>query len=279
MEDSREFGFQSADFEKVRDLIYERAGIRLSDSKKQLVYSRLARRIRSLGLGDFRTYLDHLSRVEEEMEQFINALTTNLTSFFRESHHFDYLASHATTLKPPNRPLNIWCAAASTGEEAYSIAITLVKAFGTDRPPASIVASDIDSRVLRDAEAGVYQAERIANLPEDTKKRFFLRGRGKNAGRVRVKPFLRQMVTFRQLNLLDESWPLESPLDIIFCRNVMIYFDKVTQRRILARMVPLLQDNGLYFAGHSESFVHASDLVQLIGRSVYRPVLSGGRVR
>lgn len=279
MGDSREFGFQSADFEKVRDLIYERAGIRLSDSKKQLVYSRLARRIRSLGLSDFRTYLDHLAKVEEEMEQFINALTTNLTSFFRESHHFDYLASHVTALKPADRPLHIWCAAASTGEEAYSIAITLAKAFGTDRPPAIIVASDIDSQVLRNAETGVYQAERIADLPEDTKKRFFLRGRGENAGKVRVRPFLRQMVKFRKMNLLDESWPLEAPLDIIFCRNVMIYFDKVTQRRILARMVPLLQENGLYFAGHSESFVHASDLVQLIGRSVYRPVVSGGRSR
>lgn len=277
MGDSREFGFQSTDFEKVRDLIHERAGIRLSDSKKQLVYSRLARRIRSLGLSDFRTYLDHLAKVDEEMEQFINALTTNLTSFFRESHHFDYLATHVTALKPRDRPLHIWCAAASTGEEAYSIAITLAKAFGSDQPPAIIIASDIDSQVLRNAETGVYQAERIADLTEETKKRFFLRGRGDNVGKVRVKPFLRQMVTFRKLNLLDESWPLESPLDIVFCRNVMIYFDKATQRRILARMVPLLQDKGLYFAGHSESFVHASDLVQLIGRSIYRPVVPGGR--
>lgn len=277
MGDSREFGFQSTDFEKVRDLIHERAGIRLSDSKKQLVYSRLARRIRSLGLSDFRTYLDHLAKVDEEMEQFINALTTNLTSFFRESHHFDYLATHVTALKPRDRPLHIWCAAASTGEEAYSIAITLAKAFGSDQPPAIIIASDIDSQVLRNAETGVYQAERIADLTEETKKRFFLRGRGENVGKVRVKPFLRQMVTFRKLNLLDESWPLESPLDIVFCRNVMIYFDKATQRRILARMVPLLQDKGLYFAGHSESFVHASDLVQLIGRSIYRPVVPGGR--
>ncbi|XOZ34433.1 CheR family methyltransferase [Halomonadaceae bacterium KBTZ08] len=276
MEESREFGFQTADFEKVRDLIHQRAGIRLSDSKKQLVYSRLSRRIRALGLKDFRSYLEHLAAEDQEMEQFINALTTNLTSFFRESHHFDYLASQAITLKPRDRPLNIWCAAASTGEEAYSIAMTLVTAFSNDRPPACIVASDIDSQVLRTAQAGVYQAERIADLSHETKKHFFLRGRGANAGKVRVQPFLRNMITFRQGNLLDTSLPIEAPLDIIFCRNVMIYFDKTTQRHILARMVSLLREGGLYFAGHSESFVHASDLVELIGRSVYRPVGQGG---
>lgn len=277
MGESREFGFQSADFEKVRDLIHKRAGIRLSDSKKQLVYSRLSRRIRALGLKDFRSYLDHLAGEDQEMEPFINALTTNLTSFFRERHHFDYLATRATTLKPRDRPLHVWCAAASTGEEAYSLAITLVTAFGSDRPPVFIVASDIDSQVLRIAQAGIYQAERIANLSRETKKHFFLRGRGSNAGKVRVQPFLREMVTFRQGNLLDTTWPIEAPLDIIFCRNVMIYFDKTTQRQILARMVPLLREGGLYFAGHSESFVHASDLVELIGRSVYRPAGRGGQ--
>ena len=144
-------------------------------------------------------------------------------------------------------------------------------AFGSDRPPVSILASDIDSQVLRTAQRGVYQAERVASLSHETRKQFFLRGRGTNTGTVKVKPFLRQMITFRQANLLDATWPAEPPLDVIFCRNVMIYFDKTTQRQILTRMVPLLRDGGLYFAGHSESFVHASDLVELIGHSVYRP--------
>lgn len=271
MGEEREFQFRDVDFRRVKSLIHEKAGINLSDNKKQLVYSRLARRVRALGFDSFSRYLDFLAQNEGELEHFTNALTTNLTSFFREGHHFDLLASQAVSLRPAPGPLRVWCAAASTGEEPYSIAISLCQAFGTLTPPVEILATDIDSDVLRHAQQGIYPLERISAVPLDVKKHFFWRGKRQLEGKARVIPDLQKLIRFQRLNLLEPAWPFEGPFEVIFCRNVMIYFDKSTQHRLLERMVSLMPAQGLYFAGHSESFIHARDLVELIGRSAYRP--------
>lgn len=268
--DARDFAYSAADFEQVRRLLYQRAGISIGASKESMVYSRLARRLRALRLASFAQYFAYLAEHEDELEEFINALTTNLTSFFREQHHFLMLTAHLQRLyHERRRPLRIWCTASSTGEEPYSLAMTAVEAFDSSRPPVSILASDIDTKVLAHAAAGIYALERLNGLDEQRKRRFFLRGRGSNDGLVKVKDDLRQLLQFRQINLLAPEWPVKGGLDAIFCRNVMIYFDRPTQLQLLARLMPLLHDEGLFFAGHSESFGHAGHLVKLIGRTVY----------
>ena len=265
----REFVFTAKDFERVRQLIYEHAGISLNPSKQDMVYSRLARRLRATGINNFKSYLALLeSNDEAEWQAFVNALTTNLTSFFREPHHFPLLAEHVLKQKGKH-PISLWCSASSTGEEPYSMAMTVIDAFGSFTPPVTIVATDLDTNVLAKAEAGVYPVERIEKLSDDMVKRFFLRGTGAQAGFVRVRPELRAMITFRQVNLLSDEWHIRGPLDAIFCRNVMIYFDKATQLKILERFAPLLQPDGLLFAGHSESFHNAGHVFSLRGKTVY----------
>ncbi|BBB61034.1 chemotaxis protein methyltransferase [Undibacterium sp. KW1] len=265
---SKEFAFNSRDFDRVRDLIYKRAGISLADSKQEMVYSRLARRLRATGISSFSEYLDGLesNQIESEWEAFTNALTTNLTSFFREEHHFPILAEH---IARKHEPVNIWCSASSTGEEPYSIAITLCEAFGTLRPPAHIIATDIDTNVLETASRGVYNLDRIEKLSAERTRKFFLKGKGAQEGLVRVRPELRDLITFKQLNLLEDGWPLSGEFDAIFCRNVMIYFDKPTQGKILKKFVPLMKPDGLLFAGHSENFLYVSDDFKLRGKTVY----------
>ena len=264
----REFHFTQEDFDRVRKLIYDHAGISLAPIKRDMVYSRLARRLRALQLATFGEYLAHLEKGDgKEWETFVNSLTTNLTSFFRESHHFDILAKHLAGLS--QRPIRIWCSAASTGEEPYSLAITACEAFGSVAPPVTILASDIDTNVLATGERGVYPIERVEKLEAERLHRFFLKGTGHQAGQVRVRPELQKLITFTRVNLLDARWSLPGPFDVIFCRNVMIYFDKDTQYQILKKFVPLLREDGLLFAGHSESFLHASDLVRSLGRTVY----------
>ncbi|XYJ12197.1 CheR family methyltransferase [Telluria sp. B2] len=268
----KEFDFTRADFERVRALIYRQAGISLADSKQEMVYSRLARRLRATGIQSFATYLDGLEagRMEQEWEAFTNALTTNLTSFFREAHHFPLLAEHVLRLRArAGEPLTIWCSASSTGEEPYSIAMTVCEAFDTLTPNVRIVATDIDTNVLATASEGVYGVERVEKMSQERLKRFFLRGKGRHEGMVRVRPELRQLVTFRQLNLLSDSWPVSGQFDAIFCRNVMIYFDKNTQRKILARFVPMMKPHALLFAGHSENFLYVSESLRLRGKTVY----------
>ena len=274
-EEVREFHYRAEDFQQVRRLLYQRSGISLSESKDQMVYSRLARRLRALGLDSFSAYFGHLQQHDEEWQEFVNALTTNLTSFFRESHHFEALAEYLQKHPRRNGPIRIWCSAASTGEEPYSLAITAMEAFDSLRPPVQIIASDIDTGVLHIAAQGIYPLNRIDPLSMARKKRFFLRGKGRQEGMVRVRDELRELIEFQQINLLDPRWPIEPGLDVIFCRNVMIYFDKPTQQHLLERMVKLLRSDGLFFAGHSESFVHATHLVRLIGRTVYRPASQG----
>jgi chemotaxis protein methyltransferase CheR len=268
VESVKEFDFTVRDFERVRAMIYKRAGIALADSKQELVYSRLARRLRATGLTSFAVYLDTLESGgdADEWEAFTNALTTNLTSFFREAHHFPILADHAKKLKDP---ITVWCSASSTGEEPYSIAITLCEAFGTLTPPVQIIATDIDTNVLSTAQQGIYSSDKLDKLSPERAKRFFLRGKGEQSGMIRVRPELRQMITFKQLNLLAQDWPVSGSFDVIFCRNVMIYFDKPTQGKILSRFAPLMKPDGLLFAGHSENFLYVSDAFKLRGKTVY----------
>jgi chemotaxis protein methyltransferase CheR len=266
--DVREFQFSRQDFERVRKLIYERAGISLSEAKQDMVYSRLARRLRARGLQRFSDYLTLLTEGDAaEWEAFTNALTTNLTSFFREAHHFPILAEHAR--RHAHRRFDVWCCACSTGEEPYSIAITLAETFARLDAPVSIIASDLDTQVLAKAAEGVYSIERIDRMEPERVRRFFQRGAGAHEGQVRVRSELRSSVHFQRINLLENNWPVQGPFDAIFCRNVMIYFDKQTQATILRRFAPLLQPDGLLFVGHSESLFHVSDVFRLRGKTVY----------
>ena len=268
--EEREFAFTPRDFERVSKLIHQRAGIVLNESKDDMVYSRLARRLREVGLGSFREYLDALERgaMEQEWEGFTNALTTNLTAFFRESHHFDLLKEHLSTLPPKPRHL-IWCSAASTGEEPYSLAMAACEHYGTLTPPVAILATDIDTNVLDTARRGVYAMDRVEKLERERLRQFFRRGSGDNAGYCKVIEPLQQLITWRSLNLLDARWGLKGPFDAVFCRNVMIYFDKPTQHQIIEKFLPVMSPNGLLFAGHSESFFHCADLIRSRGRTVY----------
>ncbi|WP_369814411.1 protein-glutamate O-methyltransferase CheR [Erwinia sp. Leaf53] len=255
-------------FKRISQLIYQRAGIVLADHKREMVYNRLVRRLRTLGLDDFGRYLALLESEQNsaEWQAFINALTTNLTAFFREAHHFPLLAEHA---KRRSGSFNVWCAAASTGEEPYSIAMTLAETLGSGPGKFQVTASDIDTQVLETALAGVYRQEELRTLSPSQLQRFFLRGTGPHEGKVRVRPELASMVNFMQLNLLANEWTLPGPFDAIFCRNVMIYFDKETQEKILRRFVPLLKPGGLLFAGHSENFSQISREFYLRGQTVY----------
>ncbi len=265
----REFAFTAADFERVRKLIYEHAGISLTITKQDMVYSRLARRLRETRLHSFGDYLALLERGDKnEWEKFVNSLTTNLTSFFREPHHFPILAEHLKKLQGRST-IKIWCSAASTGEEPYSIAMTVAETFNGFNTPVTIFASDLDTNVLATAAKGIYLLDRVDKISPERLNRFFIKGTGSELGSYTVRPELRRMVSFQRLNLLEPNWSVRAPLDVLFCRNVMIYFDKPTQYKILSRFAPLMSDNGLLFAGHSESFMHAADLFRSQGKTVY----------
>ncbi|MDO9596772.1 MAG: CheR family methyltransferase [Azoarcus sp.] len=269
---AREFNFTTRDFERVRRLIHALAGISLSDCKQDLVYGRLARRLRSSGSHSFDAYLNEIEAGNQtEIEFFVNALTTNLTSFFREAHHFPVLAEHAGRHKGAE-PYRVWCSACSTGEEAYSIAITLSEVFARQPAKAQIIASDLDTQVLEAARSGVYPLDRVQGIDPARLRRFFQRGSGSTEGLARVRRELAALVRFEQVNLLDSRWPIEPGLDVIFCRNVMIYFDKPTQRKLLQQFLPLLKPDGLLICGHSESLMHCADLFRNLGRTVYAPL-------
>ena len=264
----REFAFSRKDFEEVRKMIYDHAGIALSDAKEDMVYSRLARRLRATGKRSFQEYLALIRAGHaEEWEAFVNSLTTNLTDFFREMHHFHILRDFLKTRR--DRPITIWSSASSTGEEPYSIAMTAVETLGGFGAPVEVLASDLDTNVLKKGADGIYPVDRLAKLSESQQRQFFFKGTGDKAGMAKVKPELRAMVKFFRLNLLDGVWPIKQPVDAIFCRNVMIYFDKPTQYAILKKMKPLLKPDGLLFVGHSEALYHATDLFNLRGQTVY----------
>ena len=267
----REFEFSNRDFDRVRKLIFAHAGISLNAGKHNMVYSRLSRRLRACGMNSFAEYLDALESDDTpERQDFINALTTNLTAFWREPHHFPALMEHLKRRAAQGAgEMQVWCSAASTGEEPYTIAITAMQAFSSKTPPVRILATDIDTNVLETARRGTYSCDSVASVDPDILRRYFLRGSGANEGSVKVRPEVAALVTFRRLNLLEQSWQLRGGFTALFCRNVMIYFDKETQYSIIHRMAPLLETGGLLFAGHSENFSDARDLLRLRGRTIY----------
>lgn len=256
-----------SDFGTVRQLISDYAGIKLSVHKRNMVYNRLLRRLRACRLGNFSDYLQLVQADgSPEREAFVNALTTNLTAFFREPHHFELLAARAQArAKSHGAPLRVWSNACSTGEEPWSIAMVLREA----GCPGDILATDIDTEVLQTAQTGVYRLERTESLPAERLKRHFLRGTGTNDGLVSVRPELRPLVRFAQLNLQSPAWPAQERFDVIFCRNVVIYFDREFQKQLLSRMAGLLVPGGMLVVGHSESFPAAHPGFRSCGRTAY----------
>jgi chemotaxis protein methyltransferase CheR len=275
-EQTREFAYTRSDFAFLRKIAQERTGIVVSDDKFDMFYARLSRRVRKLGLRSFKEYCDLVRNDSDgaELPELVNAITTNLTAFFREGHHFDYLANRVVpehlARYPHAWPLRIWSAGCSTGEEPYSIAITLLESLPSQRAgDAQILATDIDSNVLAKAAEGVYSTERVGGLAPERLRRWFLRGRGANEGHVRVKPEVRRTVEFDRLNLM-EAWRMEPELDLIFCRNVIIYFGKEDKTRLVDRYADCLRPGGYLFIGHSESLFKISDRFELIGNTAYR---------
>ncbi|KTS01386.1 CheR family methyltransferase [Pantoea dispersa] len=259
---------------KISALIYQRAGIVLSPQKRDMVYNRLSRRLRELRLASFTAYTDRLEADShsDEWQVFINALTTNLTSFFREAYHFPLLAEHA---RQRGSSYNVWCTAASTGEEPCSIAMTLDAVLGRPLAGPRVWATDIDTEVLQRAQAGIYRLADIHSLTAEQKKRYLLRGTGINAQQVKIRQELLSQIHYQPLNLLSAQWEIPGPFDAIFCRNVMIYFDQPTQETLMRRFATLLKPGGLLFAGHSEHFNQLNGPFRLRGQSVY--CLAGAR--
>ena len=264
----REFSFSVVDFERVRKLIYQHAGISLSPVKQDMVYSRLARRLRATGMQSFAQYLDALeSKGGDEWERFVNSLTTNLTSFFREAHHFDVLKRLVVPGHAPGRPLRVWSAACSSGEEPYSVAMVLYDEMGASG--WEIMASDISQGTLAKAAAGLYRMERIDGIPQEYLKAFCLKGKGEFEGRLLISKSLRERVQFRQINLTDLP-PDLGRFDVVLLRNVIIYFDTPTKLRVLESICDRLQPGGWLLLGHSESLAGFDLPLEQIRPAVYR---------
>jgi chemotaxis protein methyltransferase CheR len=270
---TREFPFSAEHFRVISARVYEFSGIRLPEAKREMVYARLSRRLRALRLSSFDDYVRFLELEPAEWEHCTNALTTNVTSFFREAHHFEILAAHARSTHAEVEPFRVWSAGCSSGEEPYSIAMTLAETLPDGQ--FEVVATDIDTQVLAHAHDGIYPLGAVAAIAPERQKRFFLRGTGRFEGRARVRRDLAAKVAFDRLNLMDRDWPLEGRFDAIFCRNVMIYFDKPTQRRLIERYRECLKPGGLFFAGHAESLLDNGRHFRLRGQTVYVRVDEG----
>ena len=268
------------DFKFICQFVYETTGIVLNDSKREMLYRRLTRIVRERKLNSFADYCQLLrEQGEQEKDFFINAITTNLTSFFRENHHFEYLTtqeipalikSKAAEANGKKR-LRFWSSASSTGEEPYSLAITILEAMKSDLSmwDIKILATDIDSNVLAKGKAGIYDVNRIEDIPQKLKQSYFFQGCGKSSDSVKVHDKLKNLITFKQLNLLHD-WPMKGPFDAIFCRNVIIYFDKKTQIELFARYYELLAPGGLLFLGHSENLGNYQQYFSTVGRTIFR---------
>lgn len=256
------------EFKKVAELIYRHAGIVLSDQKNEMVYNRLSRRLRELKISTFNEYIARLesNHKDPEWQCFVNALTTNLTSFFREGYHFPVLAEHARRRKGN---YSVWCTASSTGEEPCSIAMTLNDVLENSYSGPRVWATDIDTDVLTKAKNGIYQLEDLQNISEEHKKKYFLKGTGAQRNLVKVRKELLDTIHYQQLNLMDQHWDIPEQFDAIFCRNILIYFEQKTQERLLLRFSKMLKKGGLLFLGHSESIVNGKVPFRLRGQSVY----------
>ncbi|OAI06815.1 CheR family methyltransferase [Methylomonas methanica] len=272
-EKAREFEYTQADFDVLRKISNQYSGILVPDDKFDMFYSRLSKRVRMLGFTSFKQYCHYLKdNPDTEFTEFINAVTTNLTSFFRENHHFEYLSKtvvpgllkkHAAT-----KQIKVWSAGCSTGEEPYSLAMTLKESVPADWT-INILATDLDTNVLATAAAGIYMADRVTGIAEQRLKRWFQKGVGGQANKVRIKPELKELIEFKQLNLMQE-WPLKGGFDFIFCRNVLIYFDRETKAMLANRYCGLLEEGSHLFIGHSESLHQLDTGFSLIGNTIYR---------
>jgi chemotaxis protein methyltransferase CheR len=269
------FAIRDEEFRAIRQFLYDETGISLGDSKRDMVCSRLAKRLRHFGLRSFGEYLHRVKENDPtgaERQEFINCLTTNKTDFFREPHHFEFLRDTIIPRLRAQKRVRIWSAGCSTGEEPYTLAMTL-----REHCPASegwdvrILASDIDTTVLATAQRGVYAADRVGDVPTELLRKYFRRGTGANGGKVAAKPELKELITFRQVNLMEEPWPFRTRFDVIFCRNVVIYFDRETQRRLLTRFASHLDPQGYLILGHSENLHWMADTFASLGATVYRP--------
>lgn len=271
---ARDFQLGDRDFQRIVALIGKHAGINLGEAKRNLVYGRLVRRLRSLNIASFEDYIEHIEEPESaELEHFINSLTTNLTSFYRERHHFDFLREHLLpelSRRKKGEPILAWSAGCSTGEEPYSIAMTMADHL-PDNQKFRILATDLDSSVVAHAAEGIYPEARIEGLDKKQLQRWFLRGTGSNSGMVRVRPELRDHIAFRQLNLM-QPLPIKKKFDFIFCRNVIIYFNKETQRKLFDRLQSVIADRGHIFIGHSESLYNVTSAFEPLGNTVYKRV-------
>ncbi len=275
------YKISDAEFQQLREFIYAHTGIALSDHKRALVYARLGRRLRHHGLESFADYYELLTERDvdgHELVEMINCITTNKTDFFREPHHFKFLSDrvfpdiHARGVGGGRR-IRLWSAGTATGEEAYTLAITVREAFPlTEAWDIRILATDIDTRVLAHAERGEYTDEQAERIPQLLLQRYFFHGEGPNAGHVQVKPRLKEIVRFRRLNLMDDPWPMQGLFDVIFCRNVIIYFDRNTQRRLIERFTRMLRPGGYLMLGHSESLVDGGGALRHMSQSVYQCV-------
>jgi len=275
-----QFVITEREFQQFRALVLQQTGIALGDSKRQLVCSRLGKRLRYYGYSTFSQYYEHLAERDpegQELLRMINAITTNKTDFFREAHHFDFLRSAILPAMQTEagtggaRRLRIWSAGCSSGEEPYSIALTVLE--GLPRPWAwdvKILASDIDTEMLAKGREGVYTDDRLSTIPAELRERYFLRGRGTREGLVAVRPEMKDLVAFRRINLRDESWPIRTLFDCIFCRNVIIYFDRALQEGLVSRFVELLKPGGYLFLGHSESLLGMRLGLRYVGNTVYQ---------
>jgi chemotaxis protein methyltransferase CheR len=272
-EKEREFKFTVDDFNFLRKLSNEHSGIQVPDERFDMFYSRLSKRVRKLGFTNFKEYCRYLeNHPDEEFTEFINAITTNLTSFFRENHHFDYLQyvviPELLVRNKSSRNIRAWSAGCSTGEEPYSLAITLMENIPADWD-IKILATDLDTNVLQTGVDGIYAADRVSGISEDRLKRWFMRGKSAQSGQVKVRPQLQQVIQFKKLNLMKE-WPMKCRFDFIFCRNVLIYFDRDTKAMLAKRYAQMLIDGGWLFIGHSESLNQLSTQFELVASTSYR---------
>jgi len=270
----REFELTGPEFDRLRVLVRELTGIALSDTRRELVYSRLARRLRKLKLSSFAEYCALIeSGHTDELQELTNAITTNLTSFFRENYHFKKLAAEVLPYiereRAATRRMRFWSAGCSTGEEPYSLAIVLREALARLADwDIRLLATDVDSKVVATAAMGVYGEERLSTVDADRLRRWFVPIEG-NPGHRAVAEELKALITFKHLNLLGR-WPMRGPFDVIFCRNVVIYFDKDTQRKLFDRMADMQEPGGWLFIGHSENLFNVTHRYKLVGRTVYR---------
>ncbi len=268
----REFEFTSAHFSKVKSDLYEYAGIVLADHKKDMAYNRLVRRLRALSILSFDDYFLYIDSNPQEFSQFINALTTNLSGFFRERHHFDFIKNVIVPKikSSQNKSIRVWSAGCSCGEEAYSIAITLAQEIpDIDQYDIKILATDIDSSVLQAARQGIYDMDRVADIGADVLRHYFLKGVGTRAGKVQISDSIKKAVSFKHLNLIND-WPMQGVFDFIFCRNVMIYFNRETQQELVEKFSQYLKDDSYLFVGHSEALAHHKSDFSLIGKTIYQ---------